>query len=334
MGTTSTRLVKSVDLAGYLRSRIEPFRRKLHEFRMRPTARRLEEAQGHQRETFRRLAGAFAARYKALRGDDLSQFTTGMWNEYLARLEEAMLPAPPFDFQRDPTISGSMVFVPPPSLTRRELRVVQKTLPKEILPGLLEEDLVGCPPLARSRYITSPNTIHHLYHLSRFVRTSGCDFSRVGSIVEWGGGYGNLAKLILRLPGFRGTYTIIDLPILSCVQWLYLATVLGEERVNLVTEPPGPASPGTIDLLPVSRLADYRPTADVFVSTWALSESSIHAQNLVASGGWFGASGLFIGFQASSDTLPHADRVGMLAANAGATIEPLPWQPGNFYAFR
>lgn len=78
------------------------------------------------------------------------------------------------------------------------------------------------------------------------------------TIVEWGGGYGSLARLIRRLSPGDATYALVDAPILCAIAWRYLSDVLGEDAVAGVDE--GGLRPGRVNLVPAER-ASPPPTA-------------------------------------------------------------------------
>lgn len=293
---------------------------------------RLQAIRGRrQRARFALLAPEFHGRARP--GNGNWDFITPMWGEYTQQLQDTLFPEPSFRFQQNQFIAGSMVFEPEPSITRTQLTLLEEKFDPDQLRIWLLEDPVGHPPLFRSsRYLTSPNTIHHLYHLARFFQSTHQDLAGLMKIVEWGGGYGNLAKLFRRM-GFKGTYVIIDLPFLSALQWLYLSTIFGESEVSLVNEA-GYESDSPFVLLPLPVARESPPKADLFVSTWALSESSSAAQDWVADiNSWFGARNLLLAFQESTDRLPDAGRIRLKAEKAGAKVEPIELQPGNFYAF-
>lgn len=171
----------------------------------------------------------------------------------------------------------------------------------------LAEDLIGKPEVREVApgLITSHNSVHHLYHLAQwFDKTLNPGFSSgVDSVVEWGGGYGNLCKVFVRAyqdtnGGNLPTYTIIDAAPFSVLQWLYLSSVLGPEAVNLVGVDGKEIQKGKVNLLALNLLGEtWTPHPDLFISTWALSESTQEAQRFVCSGtNWFGARSCLIAY--------------------------------------
>ena len=166
----------------------------------------------------------------------------------------------------------------------------------------------------------------------RFSKRTGCDVGQVMSVIEWGGGYGNMAKIFRRLRPLPTTYIVIDTPRLSCVQLLYLATILGTENVHLVDGPHQEFAAGSINCLPLCFLNDLDLNTDLFISTWALSESSRYSQEHVSERAWFNAKDLLLAYQGSSKVFPHADQVGKMAEASGAMIDQIEFLPGNYYA--
>jgi hypothetical protein len=68
----------------------------------------------------------------------------------------------------------------------------------------------------------SRNLIHQAYHLKVWEDTTGQRVDRLGTILEFGGGYGAMADLCRRL-GFVGRYVIVDLPEFMLLQAYFLA---------------------------------------------------------------------------------------------------------------
>jgi hypothetical protein len=76
----------------------------------------------------------------------------------------------------------------------------------------------------------SANLIHQAYHLMRWQEWTGLQIADMQTIAEIGGGYGAMALVARRL-GFRGTYTIYDLPEFSLLQEYFLGN-LGAQKVT------------------------------------------------------------------------------------------------------
>ena len=99
------------------------------------------------------------------------------------------------------------------------------------------------------KWATTGNTIHHRYHLHTLKTLTQKDVTQCKSILELGGGYGNMARLSKRM-GFLGAYYIIDLPEFALLQQYYL-----NYQGALVNWKP-----------------DLNQHYDLFIATWSLSE--------------------------------------------------------------
>ena len=102
---------------------------------------------------------------------------------------------------------------------------------------------------------TSGNIIHQAHHLKVWEHLAGKKIEELNHIVEIGGGYGTLARVISDL-GFMGTYVIFDLPELSALQEYYLTDIPGDFRLM-----------STLDYLLQSC-----PETDLLIGIYSLSE--------------------------------------------------------------
>ena len=300
---------------------------------LRPSRAHLALIKRDQMITFNTLRNNFSGIYNKLKKHNTTQFITPFWKNYNAKLEKVFLPYPPFSFLKDPIIRSTMFATRGGKFLREELAFLEKKISKNELKCLLQEDYVGDPLLSNSTYLTSHNNIHNLYHLIRFLDKTKCSLNQIDTICEWGGGYGNLAKIFKRLKSTPSTYIIIDTPLFSCLQWLYLATILGKESVNLLQDPEDTIHAEKINLIPICFLDCHKISADLFISTWGLSDSSRYSQDYVVTHQWFNSKHVLLAYQRSNKYLPDGDRVGRLAADVGAVIEDIEFLPGHHYAF-
>jgi len=322
------------DVTRMIRQTLRGLRCRLIRVEMAGAHARLARLKCEQEHVFNSLKQNFSAIYATLKAYDTAPFTTPTWEKYNARVEKALLPVPPFGFLNDPTVMETMFITRGGTCLREELKFLEQTIAKGRLGLLLQEDYAGDPLLSNTTYLTSHNSIHQLYHLIRFSKKTNCDVNEINSVVEWDGGYGNMAKIFQRLKTRPSTYVIIDTPLFSCIQWLYLATVLGSEKVNLCQKPEDRVAPRKINILPVCFVDSLDISSDLFVSTWALSESSSFSQDYVVQRNWFDATHILLAYQQSNIDFPDADRVGRIAAVAGAVSEAIEFLPGNYYSFR
>ena len=298
-----------------------------------PSYFRLAKIKENQKSKFETLKNWCSQYYIYLSGQSVSDFTTSLWENYKKKLEEIILPSPRFSFLRDRVIRETMFVMAGGKWIKEELGFLEKSFSREKLTKVLEEDYIGNPILINSTYLTSHTSIHHLYHFAQFQEKTKNNLESITSVIEWGGGYGNMAKILKRIAPMV-TFTIIDLPVMSCLQWLYLATVFGEDKVNMLTNPKNEIEKGKINILPLSFLKNRELNAELFIATWSLSESSRYAQDYVVSQNFFGAKHLLLSYQKSGQGLPDAGRVGEIAKNRGAVIFPINFLPGSYYAFK
>jgi hypothetical protein len=292
----------------------------------------LTRSKSEQRTAFAALRDEFASTYNQIKQYDISAFINPEWESNNAALERLFVPVPRFDFLNIPLLKGNMFVDVGGTWLEDQLSLLERKVPPAHLKKLLVEDLVGEPPLRNTTYRTSHNSIHHLYHLFRFADETQCDFQKIQTVVEWGGGYGNLAKLFRRIE--PATYCIIDTPLFSAVQWLYLSAILGAAAVNLLRHPEDSIQAEKVNLVPVCFVENLKVQADLFISTWALSESSKYSQDYVVSRRWFDANHLLLAYSSSNDAFPDASRLGEIAAQAGAARAEIEFLSGNYYAFR
>jgi hypothetical protein len=289
----------------------------------------LRRRKADQLERFEALAGELGTRYEAARLHDAPQLESPDWDARRPALEAELLPHPRRAFLRQPALAA--LLSPPRGLLEPELRWLSRNVSAPRLPLLLEEDPIGSPPLVPVEdqdYLTSARMVDDLHHVARFTRETAVDPRELGLVVEWGGGYGSLARLFARLHGGELAYAIVDAPLMSCLQWLFLASVLGPERVELCVEEPVSIEPGKIALVPHGLWHDVRHDADLFVSAWGLSEASPAAQLAVAASHWFGARHLLLAAPAGS---PLSERAQLDGASASAIG---PFLRGHEYVLR
>jgi len=286
-----------------------------------------------QKPKFDSLSDKAIQHYRAMLKGDIPKFCLPAWLSHSREAEEFLIPRPKFSFVRERLIRNTMFIEAGGGWLHRELEFLKSRYSPRRLRELLIEDYVGMPTIQSARYLTSHNSVHHLYHIAFYEHKCGISVKRLNSVIEWGGGYGNMAKIIRRMnPSL--TYTIVDIPIFSCIQWLYLSTVFHHTDLNIITDTAMQVADGKINILPLSLVEQHRPACELFVSTWALSESSRVAQDYVSDNDFFGAGRLLLAFQDSCKTWPNADRVGKLADKRGAKIERIDFLPGNYYALR
>lgn len=124
----------------------------------------------------------------------------------------------------------------------------------------IKETWVGNPPKYKHYKDSGSGMINMAYSLAQLVEHYKLDLRKFDKIVEFGGGYGCMAKLIHNL-GFKGEYTIFDMPEVLALQKYYL------NSNNLNT--------GFKFVEKTEELSE----PDIFIATWSLSESPISVRD-------------------------------------------------------
>ena len=174
---------------------------------------------------------------------------------------------------QSPTIKYTMVAEP----NRIELRDLLNSRKSNYFKAILKEDWAGNPTPYFYYLKSSGNTIHHAYSILQLFNFVNIEFSSLNRIFEFGGGYGNFAKLIFK-SNFQGNYLIYDLPLMSSIQKLFLN--LSELNVSVLRKPSEQIS--TVSLLnDLSDISGDDP--DLFVALWSLSECPFTLRDQVLS---------------------------------------------------
>lgn len=241
-----------------------------------------------------------------------------------------------FSFLRNQILKQTMFAHLPDEATKIQKTLIKKQLGSNRAKSILREHSTGSPILNDFEFATSGNSIHHLYHIAKFEKETGIQLSKINSIIELGGGYGNFAKLVRKMNP-EITYTIIDIPIFSYIQLVYLRTIFGHKAVSLFNPSTGIVK-GSINIIPfnepdVINLQSIT-TTDLFVSTWALSESNKLTQDLIEKLNFFDSKHLLLAYQKSNNLFEYAENIKNLVrhydVNYNAETEYL---PDNFYLF-
>jgi hypothetical protein len=256
------------------------------------------------------------------------------WSIWEREILEAFRDGVPERFLAHPRLRNTMVLEGASRVARR-VEVVLAAFGQERGRDLLREDAVGRPHVAESTYLTSANRAHHACHLASYRLRTGRDPWSCSSVLEWGGGYGNMARLFRRLaPGI--TYTIVDLAPLLALQWVYLASLEGEDACHLVTAAAPRLVPGKVNFVESALVTGggVAPTAELFLSTWAATESPPQAQAFIAERHFFGAVRLLLAYLRDA-----SNRLVGAAADAGCDRTPVAVLEaegfaGHEYAFR
>lgn len=130
--------------------------------------------------------------------------------------------------------------------------------------NVLKENWIGLPSEEFRSYLrvvsdfdTSMQRIQNVAHLL-ITKFSEEDIRNYNSIIEIGAGYGDMCSVIHNM-GFKGKYTIVDIPEVWPIQKFYL----NQQNIN-----------------PSFSFEDNNiEPADLVIATWSLSETSIEYRN-------------------------------------------------------
>lgn len=273
-----------------------------------------------------------SARFKEVLADisrfDPSRLLTDEWATYSQKIYTELGDRPAANFLRLPTLEATMASVPYPG---RLLQGVTKTIdsfePESPIRAALREDSVGDPIIVNRRYQTSFPRLQHLTHILSHANATGSMIGRDEVIMEWGGGYGDFARVWYQLTRAKGTFVIVDVPLMLSLQWTYLSSVLGADRIHIVRDAdPDAIKQDSVNLFPVSDSVS-QIQFDTFVSNWAISESSGEAQRLVWRNPSLHSSRLLISYSTS-------DPLCEMLHKEGATLLPIGYHRNQFYLFR
>lgn len=275
-------------------------------------------------------------KYKRQHNNGDHKWVLPMWRGHVDGMEKYFLNEFEYSFLRHPIIRENIFVNINKKLQKAQMEYLTEMLGKEKLAKLLPESTVGNPTITNFRFKTSHNTIHHLHHLVKFSQEADVKLEKIQSVTEWGGGYGNFARIFLRINP-EVTYTVIDLPIFSFIQALYLSTIFGYGKINLITNISHDVQKGKINIIPLNKevLENLiHSKTDLFVSTWALSESSEYAQNFIKSSSFFNASYLLLAHQENSQQFPFAEGIAKDLNSYNITYhKKIPLLKNNYYLF-
>lgn len=218
-------------------------------------------------EDERRLVDLFRREVEALAAE--SHDTESDWAGHRARVRHLVLHGNPVEFQRWDVVRATMVAGDTPYVAAELAHLRRRPDWRRRWQPAIRESPLGRP---RPFYLyprSSGTLIHHAYHACRFEEATGVALDRASLVVEFGGGYGSMCRLVHGL-GFAGAYVIFDLPEFSALQRFYLRSL----DIPASTEP---AARGVTTVSNLETLATLLRGRDrgggVFIATWSLSES-------------------------------------------------------------
>lgn len=251
-------------------------------------------------DTYRSIVGQ-AEKYSDL----YSQLVHSDWQAKSKELKKYLLGEVCNNFLLHPILKGSMVRKY--QSVNPELRYLLDSASSKSRQLFLDFQEVYVGGLVKSVHDIncSGNSLSAMYYLARAI-----DYYEkpLETIVEFGGGFGSMACLAKTTMPLV-TYIIFDLPEIVAIQSLYLRKIL-PDQVKVHYQAPTEFLKGYIHLVPVHLMNEVKIShANLFISTFAITESTLFAQNAVASvNNFFNAEMCYIVGLASSpkwvDTKP------------------------------
>lgn len=230
----------------------------------------------------------------------------GPWMRRSESMVDDVLHSGDFQLFSHDSLRYAMIVGDGGTFMRSQLDYLMSRLPTEMLRWLLREPRIQGIPVNSVRFECSHNNIHHLHHITLFEDCLNTAISDLNCIAEFGGGYGNMARLV-RMMAPDVTYLIIDLPIFLLIQYAYLETVLGAGICNFIVGKNQSLKEAKINLVVCQSSYSVEHAFDMFISTLALSETTRMAQQAVFEAGFFGADYLLLSHQTTSERWKHAE---------------------------
>jgi hypothetical protein len=225
-----------------------------------------------------------------------------MWQDAAAVFGDMVSEGVPADFLTHPLVRHMFYRTGFGELEEAQAAYLESTEPwiRELC-YRYREPQVGAPlsdsPLTR----TSVSSLNKLYYLARILEMARPVDLR--TVLEFGGGYGLMCHIFEELVKPRPTYVMIDLPELLALQYVFLRAG-SDIPVTPHAEAPVRIRARTVNLVPVELAATANLHCDLFLSTFALSETPLALQRFISERReFFGASWLYVTGQHTQDDL-------------------------------
>ena len=210
----------------------------------------------------------------------------------------------PQEFLREPTFLKTISCVSLPIINkyiRYYLKEIKKIYNLDNIKKYLVDDYVGTPYINSIHYKSTLIRLQHLYQISIFYKLTGINLlSNKKRIIEFGGGYGDLANLIYKSNLDKPTYIIIDLPVLSKIQFLYLKSIYND-NVFLISDINMDIKNDAINIVPLNLVDIINMDNSIFWATYSLTESNFNVLNILKKKNFFGSEHYFIAYQTEND---------------------------------
>lgn len=225
------------------------------------------------------------------------------WLEFRRSIKSHILGAPKRNFLDNDEIQVAMVRSGMGGIQHFEIQYLNNSISqntRRLIQKFKETDF-HLMPKACSEFDCTTNSLGQLYYVARILETIKTP-EKLQTIVEFGGGFGNLAHIFCTvLPST--TYIIFDVPEMLSLQYLYLKGSMPDCRINVIFDPIMKIEKNCINLIPSAYCDAINISTDLFVSTFALSETSELMQNSVLQKNYYNASTCYITGQLYEETM-------------------------------
>jgi FkbM family methyltransferase len=258
------------------------------------------------------------------------------WQANRKRLRKCILEEDPQEFLTWDVVTGSMFVGNRPFVESELGYLMSRPDWNHVWEAVIEEDHAGAPKPYRGYRRSSGNRIHQAYHLARFEEDTGLSVSGFPLIVEFGGGYGSLCRLVHKL-GFNGQYVIFDLPEFTALQKFYLGS-LAMPLIEAKDVPSGRRGILCTSDLTVFESLDFREAkAGLFIATWSLSETDpAFRQQIIRLPAIDGAAAYLIAYQSDFEGVDNPRFFDAWRARKPGirwVHSDIAHMPGNYYLF-
>jgi len=133
---------------------------------------------------------------------------------------------------------------------------------------------------------------------------SGIDLLNInGTIVDFGAGYGDMANLIYSNNSFKPTLILIDLPIMSFIQYSYLKTK-HNGNIFLLSTLNNSVTDHAINIVPLHLISKITNKVDMFLAIYSLTETNQKVVNFLQSNNVLESNRFFIAYQSKNNLFP------------------------------
>lgn len=216
------------------------------------------------------------------------------WMDCKNHVQALIFGRPNTEFLSDQVIGSTMVPRGMGPVQQYEISLIQDCASNSVrdLISLYKEPDIGPQPRECVQFDCSTNCLNKLSYAAKIVEMAQA--SEI--IVEFGAGYGCLAHILRKiLPD--STIILIDIPEFLALQYLYLRYAIPEETIIVHQDVPKEFGRGAIHLVPTHYINELQMDADIFISTFAISESPNCVQQIIIDNKFFHAKTCYIAGQ-------------------------------------